>query len=50
MISTSLIRVYIKILVENIPGNSRVISSTGYNSRELLYLRKNTLKNKDFIW
>jgi phosphonopyruvate decarboxylase len=40
----------LKTLLENIPNKSRVISSTGYNSRELLYLRKkySLKKSKDF--
>ncbi len=41
---------FLKTLLENIPKNSKVISSTGYNSREIMYLRdKFKLKNsKDF--
>ena len=31
---------FIKTLLENIQKNTKIISSTGYNSRELMYLRK----------
>ena len=41
---------FLKTLIEEIPSKSKVISSTGYNSRELMYLRKkfNLNKSKDF--
>ena len=39
---------FLKTLLENIPKNSKIISSTGYNSRELLYLRnKYKFKNSE---
>lgn len=31
---------FLKTLLNNIPNKSKIISSTGYNSRELLYLRE----------
>ena len=31
---------FLKTLLENLPKNSKIISSTGYNSREIMYLRK----------
>ena len=31
---------FLKTLLENLPKNSKIISSTGYNSRELMYLRE----------
>ena len=41
---------FLKILLENLKKRSKIISSTGYNSRELMYLReKYKIKNsKDF--
>ena len=41
---------FLKTLLENLPINSKVISSTGYNSRELIYLREKykLKKNQDF--
>ena len=41
---------FLKNLLENLNKNTRIISSTGYNSRELMYLRKKyKFKNsKDF--
>jgi phosphonopyruvate decarboxylase len=41
---------FLKTLLENIDKKTKVISSTGYNSREIMYLRdKHQLKdNKDF--
>ncbi len=41
---------FLKTLIENIPHKSKIISSTGYNSREIMYLRdKYKLNNgKDF--
>ena len=41
---------FLKILLESLKNNTKIISSTGYNSRELMYLReKYNLKNsKDF--
>lgn len=41
---------FFKALLENIKSDTKIISSTGYNSRELLYLRKkfNFTKTKDF--
>ena len=41
---------FLKTLIKEIPTRSKVISSTGYNSRELMYLRKkfNLNKSKDF--
>ena len=42
--------IFFKSLLESLPFNSKIISSTGYNSRELMYLReKYKIKNsKDF--
>ena len=37
---------FLKSLLENLPSKSKVISSTGYNSRELIYLRKKYKFNK----
>jgi len=41
---------FLKILLESTKKNTRIISSTGYNSRELIYLRKkyNLNNSKDF--
>ena len=41
---------FLKILLENIQKKTKIVSSTGYNSRELMYLReKYNLKNsRDF--
>jgi phosphonopyruvate decarboxylase len=41
---------FLKNLLEKLPSNSKVIASTGYNSRELMYLRKkfNFNNSKDF--
>tara|TARA_B100000963_G_scaffold144100_1_gene125553 strand:- start:7432 stop:8529 length:1098 start_codon:yes stop_codon:yes gene_type:complete len=41
---------FLKSLLENLPSKSKVISSTGYNSRELIYLRKKYKfkKGRDF--
>lgn len=41
---------FLKTLLESLKNNTKIISSTGYNSRELMYLReKYNLKNsKDF--
>tara|TARA_B100000965_G_scaffold405560_1_gene440070 strand:- start:327 stop:1427 length:1101 start_codon:yes stop_codon:yes gene_type:complete len=41
---------FLKTLLENLKSNSKIISSTGYNSRELMYLRQkyNFKKSKDF--
>ncbi len=41
---------FLKNLLENIPHKSKIVSSTGYNSRELMYLRnKHRLQNsRDF--
>ena len=41
---------FLKTLIENLPKKAKIISSTGYNSREIMYLRKKyKLKNsKDF--
>ncbi len=41
---------FLKTLLENLQKNSKIVSSTGYNSRELIYLRqKHKIKNsKDF--
>ena len=38
--------IFLKTLLENISPNSKIISSTGYNSRELMYLRKKYAINK----
>tara|TARA_S200000501_G_C20793586_1_gene730684 strand:+ start:185 stop:1279 length:1095 start_codon:yes stop_codon:yes gene_type:complete len=39
---------FLKNLLEKLPSNSKVISSTGYNSREVMYLRqKYNLKNSN---
>ena len=42
--------IFFKTLLENLPKKSKIISSTGYNSRELMYLRKKyqILNGKDF--
>ena len=32
---------FFRVLLENIDNKSKIISSTGYNSRELMYVRKN---------
>jgi phosphonopyruvate decarboxylase len=41
---------FLKNLLENLPRKSKIISSTGYNSRELMYLRKkyNFKNSNDF--
>lgn len=41
---------FLKYLLENLNNNTRIFSSTGYNSRELMYLRKKYKFNnsKDF--
>jgi phosphonopyruvate decarboxylase len=41
---------FLKVLLENLPKKTKIVSSTGYTSRELMYVRKNyKLKNgKDF--
>ena len=41
---------FLKKLLEELPSKSKVIASTGYNSRELMYLRKkfNFNNSKDF--
>ena len=42
---------FLKLLINNISKNTKIISSTGYNSRELLRIRtefKNLNKGKDF--
>ena len=43
---------FFKTLLENIKSNTKIISSTGFNSRELMYIRQkyNYKKSKDFIW
>lgn len=38
--------IFLKTLIQNIPNNSKIISSTGYNSREIMYLRKKYKLNK----
>ena len=38
--------VFLKTLLQNIPINSKIISSTGYNSREIMYLRDKYKLNK----
>ena len=42
--------IFFKTLLENLPNKTKIISSTGYNSRELMYFRKKLkIKNsKDF--
>ena len=42
--------IFFKTLLENLQNKTKIISSTGYNSRELMYLRKKlqNYKNKDF--
>tara|TARA_B100000131_G_scaffold282040_1_gene289010 strand:- start:40 stop:1143 length:1104 start_codon:yes stop_codon:yes gene_type:complete len=42
--------IFLKTLLQNIPVKSKIISSTGYNSREIMYLRKKykLSKAKDF--
>lgn len=41
---------FLKNLLQNLPIKSRIVSSTGYNSRELIFLRKkyNLVDSKDF--
>ena len=41
---------FFKTLLENIKSNTKIISSTGFNSRELMYIRQkyNYKKSKDF--
>ena len=41
---------FLKSLLENLPKETRVISSTGYNSREIMHLRDKYKinKGKDF--
>lgn len=41
---------FLKKLIENIPNKSKIVSSTGYNSREIMFLRKKYSLNtsKDF--
>ena len=41
---------FIKNLIENLNKNAKIISSTGYNSRELMYIREKykIKKSKDF--
>ncbi len=41
---------FLKNLLEDLPSKSKIIASTGYNSRELMYLRKkfNFNNSKDF--
>lgn len=41
---------FFRVLLENISNKSKIISSTGYNSRELMYVRKKykIFKGKDF--
>ena len=43
-------KIFLKTLLENIPNKSQIISSTGYNSREIMYLRDKfkLKKGKDF--
>ncbi|MDC1026016.1 phosphonopyruvate decarboxylase, partial [Candidatus Pelagibacter sp.] len=42
--------IFFKTLLENLQNKTKIISSTGYNSRELMYLRKKhqNYDNKDF--
>ena len=42
--------VFLKTLLESLPKKTKIISSTGYNSRELMYLRKKhqVQNSKDF--
>ena len=45
----SLIRFdFLKEFINQIPRNSKIISTTGYTSRELIELRKNSKRGKDF--
>jgi phosphonopyruvate decarboxylase len=41
---------FLKTLLESVDKKSKIISSTGYNSREIMYIRKKyqLIKNKDF--
>ncbi len=41
---------FIKTLIKYLPKKTKIVSSTGYNSRELMYIRKkyNLYKTKDF--
>ena len=45
-------RNFLKSLLKSCKKNTRIISSTGYNSRELIYIRKNIKLKivKTFIW
>lgn len=38
--------IFLKTLLESLPSKSKIVSSTGYNSRELMYLRKKYKFNK----
>ena len=41
---------FLKNLLENLKKNTKIISSTGYNSKELIYLRnKNEYKNSKYF-
>ena len=44
--------IFLKKLLENLNKNTKIISSTGYNSRELMYLREKCKfkKTKDFLY
>lgn len=39
--------IFLKTLIENIPADSKVVCSTGYNSRELMFLREKYLLNNN---
>ncbi|WP_440931793.1 phosphonopyruvate decarboxylase [Candidatus Pelagibacter sp.] len=39
---------FLKIMLQNIPINSKIISSTGYNSREIMYLVNKYKLNKTY--
>ena len=41
---------FLKTLLENIPDKSKIISSTGYNSREIMYLKNKYKLNKTKVF
>ena len=45
-------KILLEIFCVNFTNNSKIISTTGYTSRELFQIRNQKIKNKimDFIW
>ena len=41
---------FLKTLLENIPDKSKIVSSTGYNSREIMYLKNKYKLNKTKVF